>query len=118
MYPFQYRNVGESLIHDIHEKIHSGESAVVLAARYAGKGYVFRELQKRLKTDGETPVIWVDPSRLNMTITEESLFDTILNAVVNAIGESADSYLLPEIVSLSLKDGLFSPLVHLADRIE
>lgn len=110
MFAFHYRRVSAALLKEMKDAIYGGESVALFGPRYVGKGYVMKRLRAELAMEQETPVVWVDLSRIKPIVTEEVLFNTILKAVNEAPG-GAD-------ITAHLADGLFSPLDHLTARLD
>lgn len=109
MFVFHYRRISASLVKEIKDAVSNGDSVALLGPRYMGKGFVMKSLREELEREDETPVVWVDLPRLAPIATERALFDIVLNAVNETLGQN---------LTAEFDDDLFSPIDQLTSELE
>jgi len=118
--PFKYKRIGESLFHDLRERILDGDSAVILGPRFGGKRYAMFRLRSGLAEAGISPVIHVRMP--HDQITSESQVKCLLREAMKDSGEKVRFPSKKRKDVLSSIDDLYGrigrPVVLLAGNID
>lgn len=92
MAPFNYHHVDQRLINELHEKLLTNISVVLLGPRYGGKRYVMDRLQALLEESGVEPVVRLRLRSEVPICTTASLNKMIREAVIASDPGSEDGY--------------------------
>jgi signal transduction histidine kinase/PAS domain-containing protein len=87
MAPIGYKRVSGPFLDDLHEQVLQGESAVLLGARYSGKGYILHRLRQLLTREQVEPIVHLDSFRHTSVTTREQL----AQAVNKAVGQRSET---------------------------
>lgn len=90
MTSFVYRPIGQELIHELHRKVLSGQSAVLLGPRYGGKRYVMDRVRTLLVESGISPLMDVRLFTETPLCKPRQVAELLLKSARGATGLGAD----------------------------